>query len=404
MNILKDVLIVAHFTQVPGETGNGRFNYIAEKIDKENANVEIITTNFSHRTKSHRNITNEQRSSISYKLTMLYEPGYIKNVSLKRFYSHFIMGRNLKKYLKGRKRPDVIYCSVPSLDVAKVAAKYAEENNIRFIIDIQDLWPEAFKMVFNIPLISEILFYPMKKQANYIYETAHEIIAVSQTYVDRALKNNKKCKSGNSVYLGTDLNNFDNLAKCNKFMDKPKDEVWLVYIGTLGHSYDLISVIDALKIVKDKGINNIKFIVMGDGPLKSKFEGYAKEKGIYVEFTGRLGYGKMIGILTVCDIAVNPIKKGSAGSVINKVGDYAAAGLPVINTQECSEYQKLLIEYNAGFNCINGNSQDISEKIFTLFFNSELRKYIGNNNRILAEEKFDRENTYFKIINLLSNE
>ncbi len=36
---------------------------------------------------------------------------------------------------------------MPSLDVAKVAAKYAKENNIRFIIDIQDLWPEAFRMV-----------------------------------------------------------------------------------------------------------------------------------------------------------------------------------------------------------------------------------------------------------------
>lgn len=404
MSILKDILIIAHFTQVPGEAGNNRLKYIAEKINKENANVELVTTNFSHEIKTHRSITDEQRRSISYKLTMLYEPGYYKNVSLKRFYSHYIMGKSLRKYLKKRKRPDVIYCSVPSLDVAKVAAKYANKNNIRFIIDIQDLWPEAFKMVFNIPLISDALFHPMKKQSNYIYETADVIIAVSQTYVDRALKNNKKCESGNSVYLGTDLSNFDNFAKYNKFIDKPKDEIWLVYIGTLGHSYDLISVIDALKIVKDKGINNIKFIVMGDGPLKSKFERYVIEKGIYAEFTGGLSYETMVGVLTVCDIAVNPIRKGSAGSIINKVGDYAAAGLPVINTQESSEYQDLLTEYDAGFNCKNGNSEDISEKIFRLYVNSELRKNMGNNNRILAEEKFDREITYLKIIDLLINE
>ena len=44
---------------------------------------------------------------------------------------------------------------------------------------------------------------------------------------------------------------------------------------TLGHSYDLTSVFDALEILKRKGYNNLKFIIMGDGPLKKKFEGYA---------------------------------------------------------------------------------------------------------------------------------
>ena len=57
---------------------------------------------------------------------MLKEPGYTKNVSFKRFYSHYVMGRNLRKYLSNRKKPDVIYCAVPSLDVAKTAAKYAK--------------------------------------------------------------------------------------------------------------------------------------------------------------------------------------------------------------------------------------------------------------------------------------
>lgn len=401
MNILKDILIVAHISQVPGEAGNGRFNYIAEKIDNKNANVEIVTSKFSHLRKSQRSITEEQRNNCSYKITMLDEPAYRKNVSLKRIYSHYIMGRNLKKYLKNREKPDIIYCVVPSLDLAKVAAKYADENNIRFIIDVQDLWPEAFKMVFNLPVISNVLFYPMKKQANYIYAKADEIIAVSQTYVDRALEVNKECKSGHSVYLGTDLNYFDQLAKKNKCMDKPKDEIWLAYIGTLGHSYDLISVIDSLKILKDKGINNIKFIVMGDGPLKSKFEEHAKENDIYVEFTGRLDYGEMVGILTVCDIAVNPISHGSAASIINKHGDYAAAGLPVINTQESQEYRNLLNEFSAGSNCENNNPRDLADKLLMLCRDDNLRKDMGENSRKLAEEKFDREKTYSSILNLL---
>lgn len=398
---MKNILIIAHFTQVPGEAGNSRFTYIAEKIDKQKTSVEIVTTEFSHRTKKQRNVNKEQLKSIGYKLTMLKEPGYKKNVSLKRFYSHYVMGKNLKKFLLNRKKPDVIYCAIPSLDVAKTAAEYANKNNIQFIIDIQDLWPEAFRMVFNIPIISNAIFYPMKRKADFIYSTADNIVAVSQTYSERAIMVNKKCNKAQSVYLGTDLACFDRLAEENKLTNKPKDEIWIVYIGTLGHSYDICSVIDALKILKVKGINNIKFLIMGDGPLRSKFESYANDHEINAVFTGRLEYGKMVGILKSCDIAVNPIKSGSAGSIINKVGDYAAAGLPVVNTQESNEYKKLLNEYNSGVNCENNNSIALSENILFLFKNEKIRNVMGENSRKLAEDRFDRKHTYSNIIKLL---
>lgn len=391
---MKDVLIIAHFTQVPGEEGNGRFHYIAEKLDKQKSSVEVVTTDFSHRTKKRREVTDEQKKDISYKLTLLKEPNYLKNVSLKRFYSHYMMGRALKKYLLKRKKPDVIYCAIPSLDVAKVAAKFAKKNKIYFVIDIQDLWPEAFKMIFNVPIVKDLIFYPMKRKADYVYTNADKIIAVSQTYVDRALLINKRYKESHSVYLGTDLKFVDNLILKNKLEIKPNNEIWVVYIGTLGHSYDLTSVIDALLILKNRGIDNIKLIVMGDGPLKRKFEDYANEQEIYSKFTGRLDYSKMLGILKECDIAINPIKAGSAGSIINKVGDYAATGLPVINTQESLEYRNIVQKYMIGLNCLNNNSNDLAEKLYKIYSDKELRTEMGKNNRKIAEKYFDRGYTY----------
>ena len=80
---------------------------------------------------------------------------------------------------------------------------------IKFIIDIQDLWPEAFQMVFNTPIISKVVFTPFHWLANAIYRRADEVCAVSNTYTDRALKVNKKCKEGQAVFLGTELDTFD---------------------------------------------------------------------------------------------------------------------------------------------------------------------------------------------------
>ena len=334
-------------------------------------------------------------------MTLLDEPGYKKNISLKRIYSHKILSKNLKKYLKSLSyKPDVIYCSIPSLDIANTAVKYANKNNIRFILDIQDLWPEAFKMAINIPIVSNVIFYPMLKKANYIYSHSDEIVAVSQTYVDRGTSVNKKVKNGLSVFLGTNLDYFDKCAKSNiiKFTD---DLIRIVYIGTLGTSYDIKSIIDSIALLNINGINNVKFIVMGDGPLKNDFERYAKNKNINCEFTGEVEYSKMIGYLCSCDIAVNPIIDLSVASIINKVCDYAAAGLPVINTQNSLEYKKLLKEYNAGINCENGNVEDISKSLMKLIKNKKLRNELGKGNRKLAEEKFDRNKTYNNIINLI---
>ncbi|MDI2587666.1 glycosyltransferase family 4 protein [Psychrobacillus sp. NEAU-3TGS] len=394
----RDILLIAHFCSDFDGNGNNRFNYLAHLLANNNFDVELVTSDFSHNKKIKRSKLVEQ---YNYKVTFILEPAYSKNVSLKRFYSHYLMGRNLKKYLHNRKKPDVIYCAVPSLDLARVAAEYAKNNNIRFIIDIQDLWPEAFKMVFNVPLISNLLFYPMKRQADYVYAAADEIIAVSNTYAKRALKVNKKCTETNSIFLGTDLEYFDKLVLENQFSMKPKNELWVAYIGTLGHSYDISSVIDALRILKDQGINNIKFIVMGDGPLKKKFESYAKEQEINAEFTGRLDYGKMVGILKSCDIAVNPISRGAAQSIINKHADYAAAGLPVLNTQESVEYKNLVDEYQMGLNCENNNPKDLSVKLLKLYKDRTLSRNLGINSRKLAEDKFDREQTYKNIVEVV---
>lgn len=395
------ILMIAQFNTFTFEGGNSRFTYLLDKIDYSKNSVEFITSSFRHETKKKREFDEKTIKSLKYKLTMLDEPGYTKNVSLKRIHSHKVLSRNLKKYLNELDyKPDVIYCSIPSLDVAKEAVKFANKNGIKFIVDIQDLWPEAFKMKLDVPVVSDLLFYPMMKKANYVYSHADEIVAVSETYVDRGLSVNKKIKKGLSVFLGTDLKYFDKCAKDNKVTYKD-NLVRIAYIGTMGTSYDLKSITDAIELLNKKNINNIKLIAMGDGPLKAEFENYAKEKKIDCEFTGKLDYPKMVGLLCSCDIAVNPIVGKSVSSIINKVGDYAAAGLPVINTQNSEEYRRLIEKYNAGFNCENGNATDISEKLELLIHNEKLRKQMGKCNRKLAEDLFDRNKNYKKIIKLM---
>lgn len=387
-----DVLIIAEFCEDFSATDNSRFLYLANLLSDKN-DVELVTSSFHHTSKSFRRKPNKEWP---FKINFIEELGYPRNICLKRFLSHYIWGRNLIHFLNNRKKPDVIYCAVPSLTGAFLAAAYCKRNGIRFIIDIQDLWPEAFRIALNIPIISSLLFFPFKLIANSIYSKADDICAVSETYVNRALSVNKKCKQGLTVYLGTDLDVFDTYSCKTPIIDKARDEIWMTYAGTLGASYDLPLAFEAMKNIES---DCFKFIVIGNGPQESEFKEAAK--GLNVVFLGWMPYDQVCSILAVSDMVINPIVGDSVASIINKHADYSACGKPVINTQNSEEYRNLVDKYNMGINC--DTSQDVSEAITFLINNPEIRQTMGRNARVCAEERFNRKTTYLSIVDNICN-
>lgn len=389
------ILMITHFCDGENESSNNRFNYIYKSLKEAGYDVKLLTSNISHRDKTVR------KKSLDSSYIYIQEPLYKKNISLKRFYSHFIFGKNIRKFLNQNDKPDLIYCAIPSLDAGYVAAKFSKKNDIPFVIDIQDLWPEAFEMVFNIPILSKIIFYPMKRKADYIYSVANKIIAVSDTYKNRGLEVNKKDKEGLTVFLGTDLLNLDKQLKKQQITYKKKtNELWVGYLGTLGSSYDIDTSLKAMNHVQ-KNYPNCKFILLGDGPKRIQFEKLANQLGVNVEFLGRKEYIEAMKILSQCDITLNPIVKNSKASIINKVGDYAALGLPVINSLQNEEYQGLLEEYNAGINIPCENYKAMADSIVFLIKNKKSRIDMGKANRRLAQDLFDRNCTYKKILQLI---
>lgn len=397
---MKDIVIIANFCRDFSATDNGRFMYLCKELSKDNK-VEIITSDFSHGKKRHKD---KLQHNWPFTITFLHEPGYKKNISIQRFKSHRVWGKQVKRYLENRDRPDVVFCAVPSLTASFEAAKYCEKNKVRFVIDIQDLWPEAFQMAFHVPVVSSIAFAPFRWIADGIYQRADEVCAVSQCYVDRALSVNKKCKSGHVVFLGTSLETFDNNVKESEpILRKPRpEELWLGYCGSLAASYDIPCVVSALKILKDRNVEIPSLIVMGDGGRREEFEKNAKEADIGAVFLGRLPYNQMCAQLVQCDMVVNPIVKGSAASIINKHGDYASSGLPVLNTQENMEYRRLVDAYRMGFNCNNEDPIDLADKIELLIKDKRLRQEMGQNARKCAEERFDRRISYKELIGCIT--
>ena len=104
------ILVIEHFAGNLDGKDNDRFVYLCKMLAVNPDNkVELITSSFNHERKCNTDIINV--SLYDFKITLLDEPGYKKNVCLKRFYSHYKFGKVLKKYLRDiSDKPDVIYC------------------------------------------------------------------------------------------------------------------------------------------------------------------------------------------------------------------------------------------------------------------------------------------------------
>lgn len=391
------ILIISNFC-IPNSFSD-RFYYVADMLIHQGHKVEVATSDFDHNTKTHKPSVKE---NFEFFISYHHEPGYPDNISLKRLWSHFIWGKNVYRYLKKSSHDwDIIYCAVPSLTATRLTGKYAKKHNIKFITDVQDLWPEAFAIAIKNKVLGKILFTPFHWYANQGYSKADKVIGVSDIYRDRGLRACHKEKPGLTVYLGNDGETFDK-AKEEFKVSKSADEFWIAYIGTLGFSYDIKCVIDAIADIQKLDLpKKIRFIVMGDGPKRIEFENYAKVRNVEALFTGSLPYQEMVGRLCSCDVVANPIVKGAAQSITNKVGDYALSGLPVINTQECKEYRDLIDEYECGINCEVGNSMQVADAIRKLVMDEDLRKRMSENSRRLGMQRFDRCQSYQKIINFI---
>jgi len=97
--------------------------------------VEVVASDFMHIEKRKRVVNKQDYIAVD---TIPYK----KNLSVRRLYSHYNFVQKAKKII-AQKEFDLLYLVVPPNSVATIAKKYKDNNNVKIIMDIIDLWPES---------------------------------------------------------------------------------------------------------------------------------------------------------------------------------------------------------------------------------------------------------------------
>lgn len=329
------ITIVAPYCSLPSEPQFNRFWYLAERL-AQNHDVLLITSNFKHYDKTFRRPEDAAAASRGrLKVLLLGESGYRRNVSLERIQSHHVFIGHLKAWLE-QCRPhqqDIVYSAYPLIASNILLGKHKARLGYKLIIDVQDVWPESFSAV--IPWLKKIppTWLPFATRANRAYRYADGLVAVSQTYLNRALQANPHAPH-EVVYIGADFERLQQ-APCHTF-ESPKTRFF--YLGTLSFSYDIATLCQGIQQLADSG-ENVELHIMGGGPDEEKLKHYANAT---IHFHGYLPYSEMMALAKGCDIAVNPIHAYAMQSITNKLSDYMALQKPILNSQVGDEVAEVL--------------------------------------------------------------
>ena len=397
------IAVITMGVRLNGEKGYTRFRYICEFLADAGYQVDLITTTFQHWEKAQRDVEKIKADSYRFGIKFIYEPGYRKNVDLRRIRSHRIAAKNLTALLEREGDYDLLYAEIPPNDVALAAAEFAQRRGIPFVADVNDLWPEAMRMVLDIPVFSDILFYPLKRDAEKVYRLVSGVIGTSDEYRDRPFRNQDRPVPRETVYVGNELSVFDAGAEENMgSIRKENGEFWVTYAGTIGTSYDIRTMILSAEELAGRGRTNIKFKILGDGPMKKELEDLAVSRNISnVEFLGYAPYDKMAAYLKASDILVNSFVRKAPQSIVTKIGDYLAAGRAMINTCMSPEFRAKVENDGFGVNIIPEDAEILADAVESLYQDEALRLEMGRRARRIAEEQFDRPQSYRRIEKLI---
>lgn len=201
----------------------------------------------------------------------------------------------------------------------------------KYIFDHHDISPENYLAKFG----SKDLFHRfLLLFEKFSFRCADIVISTNQSYKKIAI--HRGMKKDNEVFVvrnGPDLSRITFVSPNSKLKSGFKQLV--AYIGAIGKQEDIDVLLRVASfMVYDKGIRNIKFIIIGSGPYWDQMVKLSEEMKLtnYVQFTGYIPYREVYEILATADVCVNPEHKNSFTdkSTMIKIMDYMVFAKPIV--------------------------------------------------------------------------
>lgn len=331
-------------------------------------------------------------------LRLTYSPGYHSNIGIARLLDHAILGINFwREAVASRSVPDVIWCSYPPIETAAAAIAIGKKLNVPVILDVRDLWPDAF--LDGLPVswqpLAKLFLYPYFKASAYAFRHCDAIASVTDGYLAWAMDRGGCAKDKTVGVFPMGYPDFEvsvqSVAAAHSFwkvQGVKKEDFNICFFGTLGSQFDIETVIEAAARLAI-GHNNIKFILCGDGSsldcLKVKAEAVPN-----VVFPGRVDLPQIKALMELSALGLAPYKNtlNFQLNIPNKIFEYAAGSLPILSSID-GEVGKFLKVHDIGYVYQDQSVDSLVDAILAVKDRPQLLAEKGSKARTLFCESYE---------------
>lgn len=402
----KMVWIVYPYGNIVGEDCREmRYVMFGKELARNGYKIIWWTANFNHSTKSFR-CDGYKTINVCENFDIILVPttAYTKNISLGRvnFEKKFVL--NLKKSFKKENKPDLIITSGTGLFSAfRPIWPYMKKKDVSVIFDIMDV-----HMINEYMKKNKKILYPFVKCFTKLNELREKGFYKNVAAVSGLGKNQleiAKKRTGNRnipsclVYNGIYVDEFRKHINDDLPFELPikqEGDVWCVYAGSLGPSYNIESIVQCAEHFKNN--QSIKFIIAGNGPQKELLIEKQKELDNLI-YLGSVKPEYLASIYSKCDIGLCPFASFSTVDMPDKFYDYCAGGLAVINSLK-GEISAYIKDYEIGINYNADDENGLLDSLESMISNKQLIMKFKSNSFKLGL-KFDMGNQLKGLIKII---
>ncbi|MCS7254557.1 MAG: glycosyltransferase family 4 protein [Armatimonadetes bacterium] len=351
------VWIFNHYAVPPNLPGGTRHYDLGRKLVERGHQVAIIASSFHYYMHKETRLELWEKWKIedinNIKFIWIKTPSYCRN-DWRRMQNMLVyalrawlLGRNLPKLTPDVKRPDVIIGSSPHLFAPFAAYLVAQYYRIPFVLEIRDVWPQA---AIDIGVLKP--YHPATKTLQVLerilYRKADKIISLLPFAYEHIIACGVSREKIVWIPNGVDLSRLESTVTKSY---RSQSSLCIMYLGAHGKANALDTVIHAAKIIQERGYQDIHFVLVGDGPEKSKLMAMVREMRLHnVEFRDSVPKSEVIKVLNEADALL--VQLGGTeiyryGISSNKLFDSMAIGKPVFSSAEAP--QNPVKEANCGF-------------------------------------------------------
>ncbi len=391
--------ILIHTQYYPPEIGapQNRLHDLAVRLQKLDIEVEVLTAMPNYPAmKIHEGYRNKWYKKESIEGIEVVRSWIFVSQSKRIFlrllnYFSFVFSSFWIGWFKTKKY-DYILCESPPLFLGITTFLLCKLKGAKMIFNVSDLWPESAE---KLELVSNKFFLRLAYRLEaFLYKKATLITGQTKGIV-KDIKSRFPTTTPYWLPNGVDLDFFDSeqqpdLSWRETHGFHPSDVLFL-YAGIIGHAQGLEVILKAAKLIQNP---SVKFVLVGDGPVKKELVELKEKLGITnVSFYDSIPKKEIVKVIQSVDSVVVPLRKLELflGAIPSKIFENLAMKKALLLGVDGESRDLFIREGKCGLYFEPENEQELAHQVNYLMENKHKLTELGENGLKYVENHFDRK-------------